>query len=182
IIHENAITFFFFENTYFTLSPSSYSSIHNILIAINTPTTLNNQFEALNAPKIDLHSFFSILMNQKQHLFTFFPYSSKKTQDFDSKIFMVHSAIEAYDSRYVHPDDFRVNRLAVDDLHGSLLVNAETTYTEVVHQTTSTKVTSLDSILYGRRPRHKTSRKSSGRLLGNLLVHYILEDFREDFP
>ncbi|CAN7023293.1 unnamed protein product [Brassica rapa subsp. trilocularis] len=27
--------------------------------------------------------------------------------------------------RYVHPDDFRVNRLAVDDLHGSLLVNAE---------------------------------------------------------
>ncbi|WZY86988.1 hypothetical protein YC2023_033372 [Brassica napus] len=30
----------------------------NIAIAINTPTTMNNQFEALNAPKIDLHSLF----------------------------------------------------------------------------------------------------------------------------
>ncbi|KAF3541468.1 hypothetical protein F2Q69_00021288 [Brassica cretica] len=28
-------------------------------------------------------------------------------------------------SRSVRPDDFRVSRLAVDDLHGSLLVNAE---------------------------------------------------------
>ena len=50
-IHENAITVFFFfyflENAYFTLSPSSSSSIHNITIAINTPTTMNNQFEAL---------------------------------------------------------------------------------------------------------------------------------------
>ncbi|WZZ66791.1 hypothetical protein YC2023_078161 [Brassica napus] len=39
------------------------SSIYKIVIAINTPTTMNNQFEDLNAPQIDLHSFFSILMN-----------------------------------------------------------------------------------------------------------------------
>ena len=44
-------SFFFFENVYFTLSPSSSPSIHNIVIAINTPTTMNNQFEVLNAPK-----------------------------------------------------------------------------------------------------------------------------------
>ena len=42
---------FFFENAYFTPLSSSSSSIHNIVIYINTPTTMNNQFEALNAPK-----------------------------------------------------------------------------------------------------------------------------------
>ena len=55
--------------------------------------------------------------------------------------------------------------------------------------------TSLDSTLYGRRLRQRTSRKSfgsktswkspgrlPGRLPGSLLAHYILEDFREDFP
>ncbi|KAG5388679.1 hypothetical protein IGI04_030220, partial [Brassica rapa subsp. trilocularis] len=40
----------------------------------------------------------------------------------------------------VRPDEFWVSRLAVDDLHGSLLINAETTYTEVIHHTTYTKV------------------------------------------
>ena len=30
--------------------------------------------------------------------------------------------------RYVRSDDFRVIRLAVDDLHGSLLVNAEVNF------------------------------------------------------
>ncbi|KAG5375159.1 hypothetical protein IGI04_039755 [Brassica rapa subsp. trilocularis] len=59
IIHENAINFFFFfENDIFTLSPSSSSSNYNIVIVINTITTMNNQFEALNAPKIDLPFFF----------------------------------------------------------------------------------------------------------------------------
>ena len=43
--------FFFFENANFTLSPSFFSSIYNIVIVINTPTTMNIQFEALNAPK-----------------------------------------------------------------------------------------------------------------------------------
>ena len=50
IIHENAINFYFyfFENGIFTLSTLSSSSIYKIVIAINTPTTMNNQFEALN--------------------------------------------------------------------------------------------------------------------------------------
>ena len=30
--------------------------------------------------------------------------------------------------RYVRPNDFRVSRLAVDDLHGSLLVNADVNF------------------------------------------------------
>ena len=53
IIHENAITFlyFSFENEHFTLLSSSSSSIYNIVITMNTPTTMNNQFEAINALK-----------------------------------------------------------------------------------------------------------------------------------
>ena len=61
IIYENAINFFFlffFENDIFTLSLSSSSSNYKIAIVINTLTTMNNQFEALNAPKIDLSFFF----------------------------------------------------------------------------------------------------------------------------
>ncbi|WZZ65140.1 hypothetical protein YC2023_076510 [Brassica napus] len=53
--HQN---FFLSENDIFTLSPSSSSSNYKIVIVINTPTTMNNQFESLNAPKIDLHSLF----------------------------------------------------------------------------------------------------------------------------
>ena len=63
-IHENAIKFFLFffsENDIFTLSPSLSSSNYKIAIVINTPTTMNNQFEALNAPKIDLHSLSHLL-------------------------------------------------------------------------------------------------------------------------
>ena len=52
--------FYFFENKIFTLSSSSSSSIYNIFIAINTPTTMKNQFEALNAPKNDFDSFYLI--------------------------------------------------------------------------------------------------------------------------
>ena len=52
------LIFFRFENRLFTLSTSSSSSIYKIVIDINTPTTMNNQSEALNAPQIDLHSFF----------------------------------------------------------------------------------------------------------------------------
>ena len=94
--------FFFFENAYFTLSPSSSSSIHNIVITINTPTTMNNQFEALNAPKNRFTLFLSQFLWTKNNIsFTFSTYSLKKTQDFDSKIFMLHRAIEAYDSCWV---------------------------------------------------------------------------------
>ena len=50
--------FFLFENDIFTLSPSSSLNNYKIVIVINTPTPINNQFEALNAPKIDLPFFF----------------------------------------------------------------------------------------------------------------------------
>jgi len=53
--------FFSFENGFFTLSSSSSSSIYKIAIDINTPTTMNNQFEALNATKIDfIHATYSL--------------------------------------------------------------------------------------------------------------------------
>ena len=78
IIHENAITFFLFENAFLTLSPSSSSSIHNIVIAINTPTTMNNQFEALNVLKNWFTLFLSQFLWTKNNVsFTFSPYSSK---------------------------------------------------------------------------------------------------------
>ena len=90
---------FFFENAYFTLSPSSSSSIHNIVIAINTPTTMNNQFETLNAPKNRFTLFLSQFLWTKNNISLLSLHiHPKKTQDFDSKFFMVHRAIEAYDS------------------------------------------------------------------------------------
>ena len=63
---------------------------------------MNNQFEALNAPQIDLHFFFlnsyelkttSLSLSLHIHL--------KKNQDFDSKFFMIHRAIEVYDCWWV---------------------------------------------------------------------------------
>ena len=94
--------FFSFRNDIFTLATSSSSYIYKIVIAINTSTTMNNQFEALNAPQIDLHFFF---LNSYQLKTTFLSLSlhihPKKSQDFDSKFFMVHRAIEACDSWWV---------------------------------------------------------------------------------
>ncbi|KAG5383526.1 hypothetical protein IGI04_034996 [Brassica rapa subsp. trilocularis] len=52
------IFLFSFENNIFTLSPLSSSNNYKIVIIINTLTTMNNQFEVLNAPKIDLPFFF----------------------------------------------------------------------------------------------------------------------------
>ena len=52
------LVFFSFRNDIFTLSTSSSSCIYKIVVAINTSTTMNYQFEALNVPQIDLHFFF----------------------------------------------------------------------------------------------------------------------------
>ncbi|KAF2612041.1 hypothetical protein F2Q70_00013297 [Brassica cretica] len=51
-----------------------------------------------------------------------------------------NSTSNVFFSRSVRPDDFWVSLLDVDDLHGSLLVNADMTYTEVVRKMTYTKV------------------------------------------
>ena len=104
IIHENVIKLLFFlsKNGIFTLLTSSSSSIYKIVIAIDTPTTMNNQFEAFNAPKIDLHFLFLNSYELKTtYLYSFSIFIKKRTQDFDSKIFMVHRAIEFYDSWWV---------------------------------------------------------------------------------
>ena len=53
----------------------------------------------LYAPKIDLHSFFFNYYELKTtSLSLSLHIHPKKPQDFDSKNFMVHTAIEAYDS------------------------------------------------------------------------------------
>ena len=87
---------FFFKNDIFTLPPSSSASNYKIAIVFNTPTTMNNQFKALNAPKIDLpfFFFFSYELNIT-YLSLSLPIQLKKIQDFDSTFFMVHRVIEA---------------------------------------------------------------------------------------
>ena len=60
---------------------------------------MNNQFETLNAPQIDLHSFFLNSYELKTTSLSLSLYiHPKNNQDFDSKNFMVHRATEAYDS------------------------------------------------------------------------------------
>ena len=99
-IHENAITFFS-ENETFTLSSSSSPSIYNIVIVINTTTTMNNQFEAFNAPKIDLHSLFLICYELKTTSLSLCLHIHSKNSSFWFKFFMVGRAIQAYYSLWV---------------------------------------------------------------------------------
>ncbi|KAG5378042.1 hypothetical protein IGI04_025884 [Brassica rapa subsp. trilocularis] len=252
--------FFFFKNGLFTLSTSSSSSIYKIVIAINTPTTMNNQFEALNVPQIDLHFFFlnsyelkTTFLSLYLHIhpknpkililkFLWFIEPLKLTILGRSLLFeilgawrrhmcakqvisLVETMKSIFFSRSVLPDDFWVNLLVLDDLHGSFLVNtdAKTTYMEVVHlcllkQKFETKSSWKSSItlpislptsvpdlknmyLKPRSEKHayqktfkwfknrenefvikekhvrRLRQKSSGRLPGSLLAHYVLEDF-----
>ena len=94
--------FFSFENDIFTLSPSSSLNNYKIVIVINTPTTMNNQFEALNAPKIDLVLFFlhSYELNTTS-LSLSFRIQLKKPKILILHFFMVHRVIEANDSGWV---------------------------------------------------------------------------------
>lgn len=70
----------FFRKWLITLSTSSSSSIYKIAIAINTPTTMNNQFEILNAHKINLHLFFLITYELKTIYLSLSLYIHKKTK------------------------------------------------------------------------------------------------------
>ena len=64
--------FFFFENDCITISSSSSSSIYNIVIGFNTPTTMNNQFEAFNASKINIYIFIYLFLTHTNYFpFTF---------------------------------------------------------------------------------------------------------------
>ena len=52
--------------------------IYNITIVINTFTTMNNQFQALNAPKINIYIFILLFFTHKNHfLFTSFLFHPK---------------------------------------------------------------------------------------------------------
>lgn len=76
-IHENAITIIFFKWVFYSSSSSS-TFIYNIAIVIKTPTTINNQFQALYAPKINIQIFiFSFFTHINHFPFTLFPISSK---------------------------------------------------------------------------------------------------------
>ena len=92
IIHENASTFF--KNECYTLSSSYSSTIFNISTTINTPTTMNTQFEALNAQILIFTPPISFHMHKNYISFNSSLYSSKPSppppKDFDSKLCKVH--------------------------------------------------------------------------------------------
>ncbi|KAG5403743.1 hypothetical protein IGI04_009863 [Brassica rapa subsp. trilocularis] len=119
---------FFFENDIFTLSPSSSSSNYKIAIVINTTTTMNNQFEALNAPKIDLPFFFfhSCDLNTT-YLSLSLHNELKKLKILILKFLWFIESVRqtTYLGSRLAVDDLPFSRLAVDDLPGSRLVNAE---------------------------------------------------------
>ena len=75
IIHENASTFF--KNECYTLSSSYSSTIFNISTTINTPTTMNTQFEALNAQILIFTPPISFHMHKNYISFNSSLYSSK---------------------------------------------------------------------------------------------------------
>ena len=162
IIHENVIIIFFPKMTFLLSQP------HHLQIFTRLPLPSIHQPPWTTNLKLLMHlksiytSFSQLLWTKKNISFIFSPYSSKKTQEFDSKSFMVHRAIEAYDSwwvtfvwdsgclgktyvcetsyltgwnyeinffsRSVRPNDFRASLLAVNNLHGSLLVNADVSF------------------------------------------------------
>ena len=111
IIHENTIKLLFFSKMTFLLSQAHHLQVFTRLSLswiYQPPWTINLKF-LMHLKLIYTSSFsnwFTLLFPQflwtKNNIsFTFSSYSSKITQDFDYKIFMVHRAIEAYDSWWV---------------------------------------------------------------------------------
>ena len=72
----------------FFIQSSSFSSfVYNIVIIINTPTTINNQFQAVNAFKINIYTFIFLFLflTHKPIPFTSSLISSKISTFFISK-------------------------------------------------------------------------------------------------
>src|SRR5690606_3190225 len=73
------------------------SSIYKIAIDMNTPTTRNNQFKALNAPTINLHSLFLYCYELKPTSLSLCLYIHPKSSSFVSifiqKCFTFHTNI-----------------------------------------------------------------------------------------
>ena len=88
---------FFFENAYFTRSSSSSSFIYNIVIVINTPTTMNKLFQTLNALKINI---FIILISytHKPLPFHFLSYFIPKSKRFYFKFYNLIRVTQVHDS------------------------------------------------------------------------------------
>ena len=85
--------FFFFyisKNKAFTLPSSSSTNIYNFVIDINTSTTMNYQFETVNALKFRFFSSFLIFYLHKPHILHFLSKYIKKTEDFDYKLCKLH--------------------------------------------------------------------------------------------
>ena len=85
--------FFFFyisKNKAFTLPSSSSTNIYNFVIDINTSTTMNYQFESVNALKFRFFSSFLIFYLHKPHILHFLSKYIKKTEDFDYKLCKLH--------------------------------------------------------------------------------------------
>ena len=154
--------FFSFENVYFTLSPSTSSSIHNIATSINNQPPWTTNLKLLMHLKINLHSFFLDSYELKTTSLYFLSIFIQKTKILILKFLwfieplklmilggsllfeilgawrrilcakQVISLVETlkliFFSRSVRPDDFLVSHLVVDDLHGSLVVNAEVSF------------------------------------------------------
>ncbi|KAG5376411.1 hypothetical protein IGI04_041007 [Brassica rapa subsp. trilocularis] len=125
--------FFSFENDIFTLSPSSSSSNYKVAIVINTLTTMNNQFEALNAlNSTHFNSWYKVAivintlttMNNQFEALNAPKIEVIEANDYGWVTFFeimcaCRSLMCAKETTYMG------SRLAVDDLPGSRLVNAE---------------------------------------------------------
>ena len=99
IIHENSITFFFLSKTSILLYHPHVSKVFTILILPlihQQPWTTN--LKLLRHLKIDFHSSYLISYALKPSLSLSLFIHQKKNQDFDSKLFKVHRAIQAQDS------------------------------------------------------------------------------------
>ena len=153
IIYKNAIIFFVFSKMHILLY---YPHLPQVLTILSLPSIpqppWTNNLKLLMHLKIDLHSFILNFYELKTtSLSLSLHIHQKKTQNFDSKIFMIHRDIEAYDSLVGHfclrfwvlgEDLCVINKLshrlklwnqffprfvrpddllAVDDLHGSHL-------------------------------------------------------------
>ena len=76
IIYGNTIIFLFFflKMSVLLIHPHLPHLFYNIAIVIKTPTTMNNKFQALNAPKINIYIFISSFFTHTLFSFQFISY------------------------------------------------------------------------------------------------------------
>ena len=87
---------FLFENACLTQSSSSSFFIYNIVI--NTSTTMNNQLQALNAPKININIFISSFLTHTNHLSFTFSLIPFQNLSFYFKIYKLIKVTQVHDS------------------------------------------------------------------------------------